>query len=220
MMETSEMIQHNAKFVEWTRSVREARARFVREGAEFFHALWLGEQDPSIWRGDPDAGTGYVTFEQVLTRENLVTPDRYSRFKLLLSRIGWDRVRVLGVDELMPILGVGDNARSRELPDVAATEAIVTDAMASFTRNGTPPSKRQVDAIVRRHYVRERVPATPKRYEDRLAELEAQLIEKNREVKTLTREVKKRDKRILELESQLARAVEGRVKRGGRSQQS
>lgn len=154
------------------------------------------------WRGDPQAGTGFATFDDLLLATH-VDPARYSRFKESVARFGVEHVRSIGLDAIAIILAVPENERSIRDPDVPAAQAILTESLASKARNGVPPSPRQVVTYKNIHYA----PTTrrePKALvKDRLAQLEEDNAALRRENSKLKHKLEVADRRVARAEERL-----------------
>lgn len=210
-------IENNPRLSQRVSELRALRAAYVRGGAELFRALWETENDTSLWLGSTEARTGFRTFDEFLLTTNIVGPTRYARFKKLLAYIGWERIHVLGVDDLKTVVSVfdaGPDVRSIRDPSKSAGEAIVDAAMASLESNGMPPSERHIKKLVRDHFIAPKrvrgVAKTPtptarprlvavRKCATRVRELRALVEARDLEIVELRKEIAKRDRVIARL---------------------
>lgn len=200
------------KFDAWLSEVMLLRATFVESGAQFFHKVSEGEE-LEIWKL-----RGYTSFEKVLEQCNIMKVSRYKDFKMLCGRVGWDVIEKLGVDELMPLLGVPENAvikvgSKEEIAKVAGdvglkkdairssmtvTEAVVKTALESRARRGAPPSRQSIQAYVTKFKSIAILPRSPGARPARKAD------ERDAKISALKKDVADRDKKIVELKRAVA----------------
>jgi hypothetical protein len=165
------------------------RTAAVEAAADFYKKLMEVEDDERSWKGDPKAGTGYVTFADLLVRENVADVACYSRFKAAVDRFGWEKVRAIGVPQSVSLVEVPSETASRVDEKVGAGEAAMMEVLESRTRNGVPPSPRQVQAIIGKHYVRPHEIRPRETVDERIDALRKENATLKRENKRLAGEV-------------------------------
>lgn len=162
--------QQSNAFEVWLSEAKRFRALESESTADFFQHLAAGEVS-GVWKM---SRAGYATFLALLSGENLCRPERFTNFKALVVRFGWEQVRALGVDQLRQILYIPDIAMSQAYPKQRASDAAVQDMLDSLKRNEVPVSEQQARAIGRKHYVPESKPRTSQ--EQRIVELEKEVV--------------------------------------------
>lgn len=203
------MTTRNARLLEVLEELRALRNGAVEAVVAFYERLVQLENHEKDWRGDPDARTGYVTFEQLLRRENLCDIERYARVKLEAARVGWPTIRALGIDQVSVLLKVPEAETSRAEPSKLASKAIIDDALASKQRNGVAPSPRQMAAITTRHYVRPVVDVKPKpTVDERVEKLKSENDGLRKKVSELRARLEKTEKSLHAAELRIAYLTE------------
>lgn len=214
------------KFDKWLSEVMLLRATFVESGAQFFRKVSEGEEH-EIWKL-----RGYTSFERVLEQCNIMKVSRYKDFKMLRDRVGWNAIEKLGVDELMPLLKVPENAiikvNKEEIskvtsevdmesgsikPSMTVTEAVIKTALQSRERRGAPPSRQSIQAYISKFKSVAILPRAPRttrparRVDDRDAKISAlkkEVADRDKKIVELRRALAEKDQTIKELEKRLA----------------
>lgn len=177
--------------------VRVLRAAQVEAEVEFFRKLAEGEEDESLWKGDPGERTGYLTFAELLNAENICRPHRLTAYKDAVAAIGFSRVREIGIDNAKVIAAIPADAPSLKIKGQTAREGILQDTHTSRIRNNTTPSRQQVRSIKRQHYA---PPPAPPVLVVSDAERIRELERKNAKLeKALARVTKERDAALAKL---------------------
>jgi len=181
-------------------------AKYNAIGVEAFFFLMTWEDDEQEWKGTKENGTGFATFADMLNRFRVTHDGSIEYHRLANFREGFGKLastaegKTLGVLEAAKLIGpeavmllAPVQGPSGKYSGCSAVEGIVRDMTNKSEGRGLQVSAQMGTAMVREHYlppkVQEAAPPTRKdalaAAQERIAELEALVAKKDREIERL-----------------------------------
>ena len=197
------------------KKARQLRAEWSDSGIRFFTFLLGWEQYEASWKGNTRAGTGYSTFEELVHVNNIVEYHRIAKFKEAVSRLGSiEAVRAIGVEEGLDwLLRIPVDAPSRQNPGVKAVTMVGKLAMEGLKRNKVPFSGRSIRGLVEKSWDSPPPPPKEEKRDARVQELLATIFRLRKKCRSADIEIRWMNKRIEQLERQLAKEKARAAKR-------
>lgn len=144
------------------------KTKFIQGGVDYYQHLMNWEPKEAVWRT-----TGCKTFVDMLRAKDFDAGPAYERYKQIVNRIGWDKVKIIGFEAASMLL-VEPAGETSKVTGQPLDEAVTVELENFVTRNQRPPSPQQARQIVFTHRpVRVTPPKIP------LPKTYAQLVKEN-----------------------------------------